>query len=97
MVKKHVISMPTLLLLMLAAAISTVLFGGTRDSHAQSAYDYPFCGFYQDRSGATSCYFSSYAQCMATMRGGNMGYCKQNPFYRGPNMIEPPRRKARRY
>ena len=83
--------------LLFASFIAMGMIGGTLESRAQSAYDYPFCGVYQDRSGATSCYFATYEQCMTTMRGGNMGYCKDNPFYRGPTVIEPPRRKARRH
>jgi hypothetical protein len=94
--KYRVTTMP-IRLLSYAAMISAGLVGSTLNSGAQSAYDYPFCGVYQDRSGATSCYFASYEQCMATMRGGNMGYCKNNPFYRGPTMIDPARRKARRH
>jgi hypothetical protein len=62
---------------------------------AQSAYDYPWCGIYtsnQGAGGAQSCYYTSYAQCMATMTG--LGYCTSSPYYRGPS--EPPRRRFRR-
>src|SRR5262245_50974815 len=40
--------------------------------HAQSAYDYPWCGIYTSSEGAgggMACYFTSFAQCMATMSG----------------------------
>lgn len=93
---KHLVSTMPIRLLSYAAVISACLIGGTLQGRAQSAYDYPFCGVFQDRSGATSCYFSSYAQCMATMRAGNSGFCRSNPFYRGPTVIDPPRRRARR-
>jgi Protein of unknown function (DUF3551) len=62
---------------------------------AQSAYDYPWCGIYtsnQGAGGAQSCYFTSYAQCMASM--SQLGICTQSPYYRGP--AEPARRTRRR-
>lgn len=37
-------------------------------SSAQSPYDYPWCALRGDRSGAQSCYFTSYRQCMASLR-----------------------------
>jgi hypothetical protein len=64
-------------------------------AHAQSAYDYPWCGVYtssQGAGGAQACYYTSYAQCMATMSG--LGICTQSPYYRGPS--EPARRRAYR-
>ena len=62
---------------------------------AQSAYDYRWCGIYTSNAGpggAQACYYSTYAQCMATMRG--LGYCTESPYYRGPS--EPQRRRVRR-
>jgi len=78
----------------LAALVTIGLLGGTMSGRAQSAYDYPFCGVSQARSGASSCYFATYEQCMATMSG--LGFCRDNPFYRGRPVPEPPRRKDRR-
>ena len=54
---------------------------GARDSFAQSAYDYPWCAVYTKTSGAMSCYYVSFEQCMATMRGIG-GTCVGNPYQR---------------
>jgi len=51
-------------------------------AQAQSPYDYPWCGVYADKAGATVCYFSTYAQCRATL-GGIGGSCIANPGFRG--------------
>jgi hypothetical protein len=53
-------------------------------AQAQSAYSYPWCAVQADKSGATSCYFSTYEQCRATL-GGIGGNCIRSPYYRGPN------------
>jgi hypothetical protein len=59
--------------------------GAVPSSFAQSPYDYPWCAVYGSRAGggARSCYYASYAQCMATMSGIG-GYCIRSPYYRGP-------------
>jgi hypothetical protein len=62
---------------------AVVLIAATTMSHAQSAYDYPWCAFYARTSGATSCYFQSYQQCMTTLSGIG-GFCARSPYYRGP-------------
>ena len=54
-------------------------FGGSQISFAQSPYDYPWCAIYSKTSGAMSCYYTSFEQCMATMSGIG-GTCLQNPF-----------------
>jgi len=51
-------------------------------AQAQSAYSYPWCALYGDRSGATSCYFATYEQCRATLSGIG-GTCIRSPYYRG--------------
>jgi hypothetical protein len=87
---------------MRAAVISLVVgsaavLGGLGESRAQSAYDYPWCAVYTNRSGASACYYRSYQQCMATMSGIG-GYCRQNPGYRGGAYEERrPRRNYRDY
>jgi len=67
-----------------AAVVISVLAGEVLPSSAQSPYDYPWCsrqlGF---GGGPTSCYFTSYQQCLTTIHGIG-GYCYQNPAYRGP-------------
>jgi hypothetical protein len=55
------------------------LLGGVPAGFAQSAYDYPWCALYTKTSGATSCYFTSFEQCIATMRGIG-GTCIRNPY-----------------
>jgi hypothetical protein len=48
---------------------------------AQSAYAYPWCSRQVGKDfDATSCYFTSYAQCMATISGMG-GWCYQSPYY----------------
>jgi hypothetical protein len=76
--------------LMIAGA---ALLAATQPSRAQSAYDYPWCALYTNRSGAQACYYTSYQQCMATMRGIG-GTCIESPYYRGPPR---PERRVRRY
>ncbi len=73
----------------LAAA---ALLAGLSEGHAQSAYDYPWCALYTNKSGAQACYYATYAQCMATMEGIG-GYCIPSPYYRGPR----PERRERRH
>lgn len=52
---------------------------GAHDGFAQSARDYPWCAIYTKTSGATSCYYTSFQQCMTTMRGIG-GTCVRNPY-----------------
>ena len=69
-----------------------IMASGLTMGHAQSAYDYPWCAVYTNRSGAQACYYASYAQCMATMDGIG-GFCMRSPYYRGPE----PRHYRERY
>jgi Protein of unknown function (DUF3551) len=70
--------LPLLALLSLGAVVPT------QPSAAQTPYDYPWCALRGDRSGAQSCYYTSYAQCTATLRGIG-GTCIRNPSQtRGP-------------
>jgi hypothetical protein len=65
--------------------IAAALLGEVRAASAQSPTSYPWCSQYFGRGGggATSCYFTSYAQCMMTVSGIG-GYCYQSPYYRAP-------------
>ncbi len=74
------------------------LLASATASHAQSAYDYPWCAVYTSRvaGGAMSCYYASYGQCMETMSGIG-GYCMRSPYYRGGPRDEGPRRRYRHY
>ena len=65
--------------------VAAALMASASAGHAQSAYDYPWCGVYtsaQGPGGAMSCYFATYEQCRATM--DRLGYCTASPYYRGP-------------
>jgi Protein of unknown function (DUF3551) len=79
------------------ALASAALIGATELASAQSPYSYPWCSRQvTGREGsATSCYFTSYQQCMTTISGIG-GYCYQNPGYRGPASANGPARTARR-
>ena len=68
----------------------------TRPGAAQSAYDYPWCAIYGDKSGAQACYYVSYPQCMATLSGIG-GTCIRSPYYRGPVRDVPRGERRRRY
>jgi Protein of unknown function (DUF3551) len=56
----------------------------TVPASAQSPTSYPWCARSAKMdSGGTSCYFTSYRQCMTTLSGLG-GYCFQSPYYHGP-------------
>ena len=67
----------------LILALAAAALAQATPSHAQSPYSYPWCALYGDRSGAQSCYFMTYAQCMATIDGIG-GSCIRSPYFRGP-------------
>jgi hypothetical protein len=69
---------------LLFALLGFGIVAQTHPAAAQSPYDYPWCALRGDRSGAQSCYFTSYGQCMASLRGIG-GSCIRNPYQtRGP-------------
>jgi hypothetical protein len=63
-------------------------------SHAQSPYNYSWCGAYRF-GAARSCYYNSYEQCMETYRPV-LGFCIRNPAYRGPAADAAQARRKRR-
>jgi Protein of unknown function (DUF3551) len=73
--------MKRLILSFLTAAAA--LTGTIPVGHAQSPYNYTWCGVSPGKFGARSCYYNSYQQCIGTMRAVG-GFCTQNPAYRGP-------------
>jgi hypothetical protein len=75
----------------LLAAVALV--GAVAPGHAQSAYSYPWCARYPRVIGGYACYYTSFAQCMATMQGIG-GYCMRSPFYRGSAGSVPGRRNS---
>ncbi len=70
---------PALLAAVVAAGLASA---AAAPAHAQTPYDYPWYSVRYGLSGATTCYFSTYSQCMATISGIG-GYCEHNPWYRG--------------
>jgi hypothetical protein len=68
-----------IILPLLVAAFSS-LAGAAQ---AQAPNSYPWCALQADRSGAMTCYFTSFAQCRTSL-GGIGGSCVRNPSYRGP-------------
>jgi hypothetical protein len=68
-------------ILLTVVATAAALIGATDLASAQSPYSYPWCSRQAAKEGAaTSCYFSSYQQCMTTISGIG-GYCYQSPYY----------------
>ena len=76
--------------------IAAALLGELQSAAAQSPTSYPWCAKYFESwtIGATSCYFTSYQQCMTTMSGIGGLYFK-SPYYHGvpPDARVPPRRR----
>jgi len=81
-----------------ASLVVAALLASATASHAQSAYDYPWCAVYGSRvaSGAMSCYYRSYAQCMQTISGIG-GYCTRSPYFGQGPRGDGPRRRYRDY
>jgi len=82
-----------------ASLTMAALLAAATTVHAQSAYDYPWCAIYgaRDGSGATSCYFATREQCLATLSGIG-GTCIRSPYYgHGPRTERPSRRDRRDY
>jgi hypothetical protein len=65
--------------LLAVALVAVGLVAQTLPSAAQSAYDYPWCALRGDKSGAQSCYYTSYGQCRASLSGIG-GSCIRNPY-----------------
>jgi hypothetical protein len=73
--------------------IAAALLGEFQAASAQSPTSYPWCSRYFKRGGgATSCYYTSYAQCMTTVSGIG-GYCYQSPYYHAPANAHPRRQR----
>jgi len=64
---------------------------------AAAAIEYPWCAQYSggdDGGGSRNCGFSTWEQCMETVRGAG-GFCERNLFYEGPaeRPARPPRKR----
>jgi hypothetical protein len=77
-------------LAVMTAAVALV--AAASPSHAQSPNDYPWCLIISDKLGSWTCYFRTREQCMASA-GGNVGFCTENPAYRGPPQASPRQRR----
>jgi hypothetical protein len=62
-----------------AGTFAAVIFAN-QPASAQSPYSYPWCAKYFSRVSATSCYYTSWQQCEATISGIG-GYCFQSPYF----------------
>ena len=77
--------------------VTAALLGETQVSKAQSPYSYPWCAIYLGGSGspgAMSCYYTSWEQCLTTMRGIG-GNCVESPYYHGQVAPLPRRASAK--
>jgi hypothetical protein len=81
---------PILLLFMIIAA----LLGEIQTASAQSPTSYPWCARYYKDGTPTSCYFTSYQQCRASVSGVG-GLCFQSPYYHATPASVAPRRYRR--
>jgi Protein of unknown function (DUF3551) len=63
-----------------ASLITGVLSGGIQAALAQSPTSYPWCATYYKDGTPTSCYFTSYQQCRASVSGVG-GVCFESPYY----------------
>jgi hypothetical protein len=66
----------------LPALVSAAAIGVSDPASAQSPNSYQWCSRQTFGVTTTSCYFTSYAQCMTTISGIS-GWCYQNPAYHG--------------
>jgi hypothetical protein len=77
-------------------AIAAALLVEMQVASAQSPYSYPWCSqLPAAQSDATTCYFTSYQQCMTTISGIG-GYCYQSPYYHAAAASQPPAARSRR-
>jgi hypothetical protein len=70
--------------------IGAVLLGEIQTASAQSPTSYPWCARYYKEGTPTSCYFTSYEQCRASVSGIG-GLCFQSPYYHATPASVPPR------
>ena len=68
---------------LLAAAVAVTLSTLIPAAPASAAIEYPWCAQYGGRAGGRNCGFTSFQQCMATVRGMG-GFCERNLFYNPP-------------
>ena len=82
-------------LLFFLLLVSVALVGIGNRAEAQN---YPWCAYYSggDDGGGTNCGFTTFQQCMDTVRGIG-GFCDRNTTYQPPPGPHSPTRSQRRY
>src|SRR5215475_9679866 len=84
------------LLILSLIVTAAALFAETQSLSAQSPYSYPWCSRQAGKDfDTTSCYFTSYQQCMATISGIG-GWCYQSPYYHATRDTHAPRERRPR-
>ena len=78
-----------------------IVVGAVAGGSSAKAQNYPWCAVYGggDKGGATNCGFTTFQQCMDTLRGMG-GFCNQNTQFvppAGPHPARDYRRHHRRY
>jgi hypothetical protein len=78
-----------IMLFLLGIYVAVVALGSTR----VEAQNYPWCAYYGmgDDGGGTNCGFTSFEQCMETLRGLG-GFCNRNTQYQPPSGPRPANR-----
>ena len=82
------------LMLILVAIAAAILF----DARPSGAYQGPWCAGTNRGSGSFvyNCSMRTFEQCVSEVIAGNRGFCGPNPYYRGPEPLQP-RAKRKRY
>ena len=79
----------------LALGVATAAAVIVASAAAHASGNHPWCMVIQDLGDGWACGFDTFEQCRAEARGGNMGFCAQNPAYQAP--IGQSRPKKRRH
>jgi hypothetical protein len=79
--------------MLLLAALAGAILGASLGAAPAKAAEYPWCANFHEGAG-TNCGFTSYEQCMLTVRGSG-GFCAPNDFYTGLAGTPQTRRPAR--
>jgi Protein of unknown function (DUF3551) len=80
-----------LLLLMLGIGVGIVCIGNRAE-----AQNYPWCAYYGGQFDGTNCGFTTFQQCLDTVRGIG-GFCDRNNLYQPPPGPHPLTKVYRRY
>ena len=80
--------------LFVIAAMTAAMFFDPGVGHA---YQGPWCAVQSVGSGSVveNCRMLSFEQCRMEVIAGNRGFCKPNAYWRGPVVVEHPRRSRK--